>query len=169
MEDLIAIGKVRRPHGLSGAFKVLSFSGQYDHFAQPKIYHLKKDGRSRSFPVEWVKVSGEMTLVKLKGLETPEAVKAFSNSEIWVEKHFASPLQHSQEYYYADLIGLKVICHGDVKGEVSAVFQDLIDDTLEVSLLVDRKKVLIPFRDLFVGQIDLQGKTIEILEEWFFQ
>ena len=69
MEPQIAVGRVRRPHGLNGAFKVLSFSGEYEHLAKPKVYRLKNGDRFRDFEVEWVKISGPMTLVKLKGLD----------------------------------------------------------------------------------------------------
>ena len=76
MDSRIAIGRIRRPHGLAGAFKVSSFSGEYDHFALPKVYHLSNGTGFRDFEVEWVKLSGALTLVKLKGLDTPEQVRA---------------------------------------------------------------------------------------------
>lgn len=169
MESRIAIGRVRRPHGLEGAFKVLSFSGEYDHFSKPEVYRLQNGDRFRDFEVEWVKLSGAMTLVKLKGLDTPEQVKLYSNWEISVERSFASPIRHNDEYYYADLIGMKVLCNGVLHGTITAVFQDLPDDTFEITAPESGKKVLVPFRSQFVGNVDTKTKTVEILDEWFFQ
>lgn len=169
MEPQIAVGRVRRPHGLNGAFKVLSFSGEYEHLAKPKVYRLKNGDRSRDFEVEWVKISGPMTLVKLKGLDTPEEVKAFSNWEIWVDKRFAVPLKDGNEFYCADLIGLKAVCGGIERGTVTAVCLDLPDDTLEVTVSENGKKILVPFRSLFIGEVDTEKGTVEISEEWFFE
>ena len=164
MEPQIAVGRVRRPHGLNGAFKVLSFSGEYEHLAKPKVYRLKNGDRFRDFEVEWVKISGPMTLVKLKGLDTPEEVKAFSNWEIWVDKRFAVPLKDGNEFYCADLIGLKAVCGGIERGTVT-----LPDDTLEVTVSENGKKILVPFRSLFIGEVDTEKGTVEISEEWFFE
>lgn len=169
MEPQIAVGRVRRPHGLNGAFKVLSFSGEYEHLAKPKVYRLKNGDRFRDFEVEWVKISGPMTLVKLKGLDTPEEVKAFSNWEIWVDKRFAVPLKDGNEFYCADLIGLKAVCGGIERGTVTAVCLDLPDDTLEVTVSENGKKILVPFRSLFIGEVDAEKGTVEISEEWFFE
>lgn len=165
----IAIGKIRRPHGLGGAFKVLSFSGEYDHFALPKVYHLKNGNRFRDFEVEWVKLSGALTLVKLKGLDTPEQVRLYSNWEIYVDRTFAAPLNGTEEFYYADLIGMKAVCGGTVRGTVTALYQDLPDDTLEITITETGKKVLVPFRSLFVGDVNPAEGTVTVLEEWFFQ
>ena len=41
--DDIAIGKIRTSHGVNGFVKVLSFSGQTDHFLKLKEFVLKKD------------------------------------------------------------------------------------------------------------------------------
>lgn len=169
MDSRIAIGRIRRPHGLAGAFKVSSFSGEYDHFALPKVYHLSNGTGFRDFEVEWVKLSGALTLVKLKGLDTPEQVRRYSNWEIYVDRSFAAPLRSTEEYYYADLIGMKAVCGGAVRGTVTALFQDLPDDTLEIEVTENGKKVLVPFRSNFVGRVDSDAGTIEILDDWFFQ
>ena len=132
----------------------------------------RSDGLSmhfRDFETEWVKISGPATLVKLKGLDTPEQVKAFSNWEIWVDKRFAAPLKDGNEFYCADLIGLKAVCGGIERGVVSAVCLDLPDDTLEITVSESGKKILVPFRSLFIDEVDTEKGTVGISEEWFFE
>ena len=73
----IAIGKIRTSHGVKGFLKVLSFSGQTEHFLKLKEFVLKKNGHTKTFNVESIKASGSTVFVKLKGIESPEVGKTY--------------------------------------------------------------------------------------------
>ncbi|MCK5197610.1 MAG: 16S rRNA processing protein RimM, partial [Spirochaetales bacterium] len=56
--DEIAIGKIRTSHGVKGFLKVLSFSGETEHFLELKEFVLKKNGKTKVLTVESIRASG---------------------------------------------------------------------------------------------------------------
>jgi len=165
MMNEIAIGAVRTTHGVRGYLKVRSFSGDYDHFYGLKTITLKNRGQTRQFDVESVKPLGDQILIKLKGLDTPEAGKMYSNWEIWVPRNEAAPLKEG-EFYHADLNGCTVLLDRQPVGTVLSVIEGGGGgDLLEITS-VDGENKLIPFNPVFIGRIDIEKKEIELMEGW---
>ena len=164
MTDQIAIGAVRTTHGIRGYLKVMSFSGETDHFFKLERITLKSKDSSRSFEVEAVKQNGNQLLMKLKGIDTPEQGKLYSRWEIWVPRELASSLEDN-EFYHADLIGCKLMLKGESIGTVNSIMDGGGDELLEIKLN-DGQMKLIPFNAVFIGPIDIEKKEIELLEGW---
>jgi 16S rRNA processing protein RimM len=164
MMDEIAIGAVRTTHGVRGYLKVRSFSGDFGHFYDLKEITLKNGNRTRRFEVESVKPLGDQIIMKLKGLDTPEAGKSYSNWEIWVSRDEAAPLEEG-EFYHADLNGCTVLLDRRPVGKVRSILDGGGGDLLEVAM-DDGENKLIPFNPVFIGRIDTDKKEIELLEGW---
>jgi 16S rRNA processing protein RimM len=164
MADRIAIGAVRTTHGIRGYLKVRSFSGETEHFFKLDRITLKKGNSSRQFEVEAVKPNGDQLLMKLKGIDTPEEGKLYSNWEIWVPRGMESSLADN-EYYHADLCGSRIVLGGADIGIVHSVIESGSSDLLEIRLKDDQMK-LVPFNEVFIGSVDVEKKTIELLEGW---
>ncbi len=163
MLDEIAIGRVRKTHGIKGYLKILSYSGEYDHFFELKKVTLKNKGKSRVFEIEKVAPLGDEILIKFKGLETPEEGKLLSGWDIWVPRTQAAELNDG-EFYHADLIGSDLILDGTSVGKIKSVMEAGSDDLLEVEAGEEVK--LVPFNKVFIGTIDTEKKTVELLEGW---
>ena len=164
MTEQIAIGTVRTTHGIRGYLKVRSFSGETDHFFKLESVVLKKGDSSRRFDVETVKPNGNQILMKLKGIETPEEGKLFSNWEIWVPREMGASLEEN-EYYHADLYGCHVVLEGKKIGVVRSIIEGGGGELLEVKM-DDGESKMIPFTAVFIGSIDIEKKEIELLEGW---
>lgn len=164
----LAIGYIRTTHGVRGLLKVESYSGEYDHFLDLKELKLRKDGKERLFLIERFEVYGKGLLLKLKGVDTPEEGKKFSRWEIWVDRSNASELQDN-EFYQADLCGTLLVYQGQPMGKVLSVIAGGNGDLLEVSLEKTSEVKLIPFRNEFIGKVDIQGGTLELLEDWVLE
>ncbi len=163
MSEEIAIGRIRKTHGVKGYLKIMSFSGEYDHFFDIDQITLKNDNQSRVFKVQEVlPFSGEV-LLKLEGIENPETGKLLSGWEIWVSRDQAAELEEG-EYYYADLAGCQVQLSGKTIGLVQTVIESGSHDLLEVK--TDDGVKLIPFNEVFIGRVDTKKKMIELLEGW---
>lgn len=166
--DQIAIGFIRTTHGVKGALKVESFSGERDHFLDLKQITLKSKGRSRVFSVEKISPFGKGLLIKLQGLDNPESGKAFSGWEIWVDRQSAAPLNKG-EFYQTDLCGCNLLFEGSGVGTVLSIVQGGNGDLLEIELNGAKETRLIPFIKEFIGDVDIEKKTIELLKDWVLE
>jgi len=162
----IAIGKIRTSHGVKGMLKVLSFSGQTEHFLKLKEFVLRKNGKEKVLTVESIKAAGSMILVKLKGIDNPEIGKTYSGWEIWTTRDFAAPLS-SGEYYIKDLNGCNVVSNGKVLGKIIGISENSINNLLEVK--TDSGIFIIPFKEEFIGEIDLKLNTVELTALWLVE
>ena len=162
----IAIGKIRTSHGVKGMLKVLSFSGQTEHFLKLKEFVLRKNGKEKVLPVESIRAAGSMILVKLKGIDNPEIGKTYSGWEIWTTRDFAAPLS-SGEYYIKDLNGCKKKHQSSPAHQIIGISENSVNDLLEVK--TDSGIFIIPFKEEFIGEIDLMSNTVELTALWLLE
>ena len=164
--DRLVIGLVRTSHGIKGFIKVTSLSGQWEHFLVLKQVTLRKGGRERLYQVEAVKSSGVLLLMKLRGIDTPEMGKSLAGAEILVPREQAAPLGEG-EFYQVDLQGCRVVHQGETLGFVKAISQGGAADLLEV--VTDEGVYLVPFQEPYIGEVDLEGKNLELKTPWLLQ
>lgn len=171
LPDFLAVARITKPHGIHGEVVIASLSGETEHLLSLTDISLRqtgtKDSRDRFIRVESIRRAHNRLLVKLRGVDTPEAAEALRGLEVWVSRKDAAPLGES-EYYVADLVGCRVfLLHEESEpqevGEVVGVIEGPTDDFLEVALDQGRG-ALVPLRGDYVGEVDLPGKRIEILE-----
>lgn len=163
--ELIAIGRVRTAFGLTGELKVESFSGESGHFASLERVWLGT--AQREYLVEHVRVDGSGIVMKLKGVDTPEAAKRISRQEIWASRRHAAPLEEG-EFYVADLIGCQLLYKKEARARVVASWESGICDMLEVEC-ADGSLRNVPFMAPFIGAVDVEQRQIELLVDWILE
>ncbi|MDX9801246.1 MAG: ribosome maturation factor RimM [Spirochaetia bacterium] len=173
----LAIGKVRTSFGVKGHVKIVNFSGESRHFLDLEEISLKYRERSVKKIIEDVSLHGSDVIIKFRGIDTPEDAKKFIDWEIWVPREKACPL-YEGEYYLSDLYGCTLVSEktgensAKVYGKVISVLSESgADDFLEIESSEldekDRKKIfLVPFKSEFLGNVDIDAGTIELLTEW---
>jgi len=170
----LAIGKIRTSFGVKGFVKVISFSGENDHFYNLEEVILQNNRIREKKKIEEVLLRENDLIIKFEGIQTPEEAKKYINWEMWVPREKVCALGEG-EYYLADLYGCTLISTPEkgsiVYGKVKSVICDCgTADLLEVEAVEaeeDKNKVfLIPFINKFIGKVDIANKTIELLEEW---
>lgn len=162
----LAIGRINGTHGLRGDVKVESFSGEYDHFYSLETVLLKKDGREREMDVEAVKRSGGKAVVSFRGVDSVEDAARLRGWELWGSREQAAPLG-DEEYYIADVIGLKVMEQGEELGTISAVYDGGQGQLLEIDL--GERKAIVPFLSVYVERVDLEEGSVELRERWILE
>jgi len=171
-QDLIAIGFVKTSYGVKGDIKVSSYSGETEHFLKLREILLRKKDVQKKFIVEHVSEKNGDILMKLSGLENPEAAKMYATWDVIVPREFASPLNEG-EFYYCDLFDSVLFHEGHRMGVVKSVIDNGASALLEIECDADadgkRRTVLVPFLDRFIGQVDTGNKIIELKETWFFE
>ena len=185
----LAIGKIRTSFGVKGFVKIISFSGENDHFYKLEEVILQSDRIREKKKIEEVSIHGNDLILKFKDIHTPEEAKKYINCEIWVPRENVCALGEG-EYYLADLSGCTLISTPEkgaiVYGKVKSVICDCgASDLLEIETAKTGKAktgedkaaeanptkantevFLIPFLSRFIGKVDIANKTIELLEDW---
>ena len=194
--EQIAIGRLGAPKGVRGDLKVHSYSGETAHFLKLKEVVLKAGpGLAKPSPgsaglklkVLRVAAEGDSLTMAFAGYESPEAARALTGLEIIVPMESAAPLRPG-EWYVDDLVGLSLMVEGKAVAIVRAVLEGGPEPWLEAQRSsADRDPSrsapdsngtakrssagtsLIPFRKEFVGEIDLEAGTIELLAPWLLE
>jgi 16S rRNA processing protein RimM len=165
--EKLAIGLVRGKHGLKGELKVKSFSGDSEHFFPLKQILLCRGERQLDFTVEHVRGHDPAILIKLEGIETPEDASIYQGWEVWADREYASPLDDN-EYYVSDICRCTLITGKGEKLKIKNVWEGAPVLMLEVELDSGEVK-LVPFQKEFIGTVDIQKKTIDLLSDWLLE
>lgn len=175
----LAIGKIRTSFGVKGYMKVQNFSGETEHFFRLEEISLENGKLREKKRIESVSIHGSDLILKFEGIDSPEEARKYIDWEIWVPRSMASSLGEG-EYYIADLCGctLTGISHGETAGGTkvygkvrSVLYESGTCDYLEIESEEtdekNKKKIfLVPFRKEFIGRVDTESRTIELLADW---
>src|SRR3954447_8383129 len=160
--DRIALGIIRKAHGIRGEASVEAWSDSPERFADVSSVTLVSpdDSQTRDAAIESVRIHAGRALVKFAGIESPEEVQLLQNWTVEVPSSEARTLDED-EYFLHDLVGLTLIDgDGVARGKVIA-----IEETGAGVLLVvegPRGKFDVPFAADICTKVDLEAKTISV-------
>ena len=164
---MVVMGRVTAPFGVKGWFKVFTLTAQPDNLCVYPVWWLQRDGEWQEMKVAAAKVQGNTLVAQFKGIETREAAATLKGCEIGVPRE-QLPVASSDEFYWADLIGLKVVnTEQDELGRVVRIVQTGANDVLVVA---DRdgkqhggaREILIPFIADAIKQVDVAAGLIAV-------
>jgi 16S rRNA processing protein RimM len=162
--DRLAVGRIGAAHGLNGAMKVRSLSGETEHLVRLERVYVGPADRGAAFEVNRVEPYKDGVLLKLTGVDTRDQAERLRGQEIWVERRNASALGEG-EYYLADLCRCRVYQAEREIGRVVAVCEGGNAELLEIER-PSGQRLIVPFSDPFVGKVDVEGGRI-FLDEGF--
>jgi 16S rRNA processing protein RimM len=159
---LISFGKISKVHGLSGEVKLFPFSRQLDNISTlERIFIIKTPGSS---PTELLitkrHIHKNSAVLKINGIDSIEEAEKLVGNVVHVEDADLIELEED-EYYWFDLIGLKVYTD---KGEYVGTVESLIDRSLQSLLVVknEEREHLIPLTEPIVQEVNLDESKIII-------
>jgi len=159
--DLVTIGKIERPFGVRGEFKVRSLSdvpGRLDQLKQVQV--LRPTGQVVDRTVTRVRRAGSTYIMGLEGVTTPEEAGMLRGGLIQVPRSPAATLS-ADVYFECDLIGMTV---ENERGEEVGVLESILEIP-DNHLFVVRKgteEVLIPAAKSFVTSVDLTRRRMMV-------
>jgi 16S rRNA processing protein RimM len=169
--DLLAIGRLGAPKGVRGDLKVHSYSGESAHFLKLKDVTLRggdpATGSVRELRLKVARVGGgsggsaEGLTIAFEGYASPEAARALTGMDIIVPLAQAAALKPG-EWYVDDLVGLALTSGGSRVATVRSILEGGNEPWLE-AVLPEGRAAIVPFRKEFVGEVDIEGGTIELL------
>ena len=156
---MVIMGRIVAPYGIYGWLKIQPDTEALDGLGDYATWWLGRGDQWRQFELETVKTHGNVLLAKLKGISGRDEAFALKGSQIAVPR-VALPTAAEVEYYWSDLIGLRVVNQQQVDlGEVIDVFETGANDVLVVQ---GERERLLPFVDQVVLEVDLAAKTLQV-------
>ncbi len=194
--ERFVVGIVRGSHGITGEFKVESTSGEYGHFASMEEVALSDGTAEKTFKVESTKEAASTLYMKLAGINSPEEAARYNRWKIVVPRKNAHKLQKN-EWYIEDLKGCSVwykketagntapaIDENSVVGTVTNVTEggsgylveillseacSFLDDSIKLNKNGRARTVFVPFKDQFIGKVDIENKAMQLMHLWILE
>ncbi|KJS40257.1 MAG: hypothetical protein VR70_06095 [Rhodospirillaceae bacterium BRH_c57] len=153
--DRVCVGVIVGPHGIRGQVRVKSFTAEPEDIAA--YGPVVDEFGARTFTLNVVGRSKGVVLCALKGVDDRNAAEMLRGVRLHVDRAVLPPPDEDDEFYHADLIGLRVeFSDGVVLGRVAAVYDFGAGDILEVR--ADNGGVtMVPFTREAVPTIDMAG------------
>lgn len=155
----VPLASVIGAQGLSGAVKVKAFTVSAESLGKYGVLHCK-DGRT--FTVTSVRAAkGNEAVLTFADVSDRSAAEALRGVELYVRRD-ALPVPAHEEYYHADLIGLRAEdAEGRALGTVHAIHNYGAGDVIEIARS-DGDTVLLPFTRETVPQIEIAKERIVV-------
>lgn len=165
--DIVVLGKVVAPYGLRGAVKVFPFADDPQAWAKLTHWWVGKEG---SDPASWqqtqvlrCKVHGDVLVAELACFPDRNASEVAKGLLVGVP-HDCLPPTASNEYYWADLIGLEVVNTREQSlGRVLGLIETSANDVLRVGDGESPERLL-PFVATVVLDVDVKARRVRV--EW---
>ncbi|MBI9096359.1 MAG: 16S rRNA processing protein RimM [Sphaerochaeta sp.] len=165
MEEMLYTATVQSTFGILGEVKILPNNDDCSNLKKLKDVVLRyKDGTELTMTIEKFRMQGTQALMKFAGYDNPEDARALAGCRLMVERSKAAPLKKGQ-YYVTDLIGCTLVHEGETLATVEKALEGAQAVLLEV-LANDGKRYMVPYLDHFIGSVDLESRTIELIAPW---
>ncbi|WP_447589649.1 ribosome maturation factor RimM [Aquipseudomonas campi] len=163
--DLIVIGKITSVHGIRGEVKIFSFTDPIDNLLDYKRWTLQRDGEVKQVELVSGRLQGKVLVAKLKGLDDREVARTFAGFDICIPRESLPDLAED-EYYWYQLVGLKVIDHlGQLLGMIDHLLETGSNDVMVVKPCagsLDDRERLLPYTAQCVLKVDLDAGEMQV-------
>ncbi|HEV7920306.1 MAG TPA: ribosome maturation factor RimM [Thermoanaerobaculia bacterium] len=161
MSDRIALGVIRKAHGVRGEASVEPWT-DFERFTEVRRVTLVSpdESQTREVTIEAARLHAERALIKFSTIDSPEAVADFQRWTIEIPQAEAKQLD-ADEYFLHDLVGLTLV---DAAGKEQGTVSDAYEGGAGVLLEVTRgdRKFDVPFAAAICKEIDLEAKRIVV-------
>jgi 16S rRNA processing protein RimM len=161
MEDLLQVGAITQTHGLHGEVKVFPTTDDVKRFKKLKDVILDTGKEKITLEIEGVKFFKNLVILKFKGFDNINDIEKYKGKSLYVTRENAVKLRRD-EYFIADLIGLKVYDDEDnYLGELTNVIETGANDVYEVKF-EDGREVLFPAIKQCILNVDMDNGTMKV-------
>lgn len=158
-EKLVCLAAVAGAHGVRGQVTLKTFTETPESVT---AYGPLQDEEGNSYRL---KIKGEargLLIAEVEGVNDRDAAEAIKGRRLYVKREALPQPEDSEEFYFADLIGLEARDSSDsLLGYVSAVYNFGAGDLLELRDEEGGERLL-PFTREVVPEVDLTAGRIRV-------
>ncbi|HWB64939.1 MAG TPA: ribosome maturation factor RimM [Chitinophagales bacterium] len=158
-EEYIAVGKLGKPHSLSGAFRFKLLLQLKSQKKFPKSLFMFENGAYRPWFIAKVDLNEEGGIILFEEINSPEKAKNYTNKELYIKAKDAKTWFTEGGDDLPDLNGYIALHNGD---EVIGVIKETVNTGGQLLLLVEDngKDVMIPFVEDFIVEISKKKREV---------
>jgi 16S rRNA processing protein RimM len=155
----LAVGKVRRPHGVHGEVVVEIYTDFPEHLNPNQSIYLGE--KHMKLDISGQRLHNEGLLLSFVGITTPEQAGRFRNQVLSIPTSEASELPKG-EFYFHDLLNLEVVDKaGILLGTLTEILETGANDVYVVTDASGRELLLPAIPDVILD-VDLGARIIKV-------
>ena len=160
--EYVIIGKILNTFGIKGELK----ADAYTDFVEERF---KKDStvyigeEHVPFVMRSYRMHKGFYLLSFKDVDDINLVEKYKGMLLYKAKSDIHKLKEG-EYYFSDLKDLDVYVDGRKIGKVLQVEEGIAANNLRILKDEDRKEYLVPFLPVFIDNVDLNEKRIDVIQ-----
>ena len=161
MEQLFQVGIISSTHGVRGEVKVFPTTDDKNRFKKLKEVLLDTGKEKITLQIEGVKFFKQFVILKFKGYDNINDTMQYKGKSLLVTRENAVKLKKN-EYFIADLIGLKVT---NEDGSFQGVLKDVLETGANDVYIVSNeagKEVLIPAIKECILAVDIEQGEMQV-------
>ncbi len=159
-QDLVLVGIFGAAHGVRGEVRLKSYTG--DPLAIADYPRLTDESGKTKFKIVSARpVKDDILVVRVDGVADRTAAEKLTNTSIYMPRADLPPA-HEEEFYHADLIGLRVETReGVLIGTIANVLNFGAGDILDVRPEIG-ENLLLPFTKKVVPIVEITLKRVVV-------
>lgn len=159
MSERVCMGVITGVHGVRGVVRLKSFA---ENPADILSFDALVDEAGKSYRLTSQGQAKGVLLARIDGVGDRNAAEALKGTMLYVPRD-ALPEAKENEFYHADLIGLRVDRMDETElGTVVAVHDFGAGDLIDVRLAGSSRTVLLPFNEETVPVVDLEAGRLVV-------
>lgn len=169
--DAVEVGRIGDAWGIKGWFRIIPYSAAPEALFSSKRWFLQPAERgAKAFtgtvklPIREAKEHSDSVVASAHGVDDRNAAELLKGARIFIPRS-SFPTAGDDEYYWVDLIGLRVVNRESIE---LGVVRDLLStgpQTVLVATYEHEGKTferMIPFVSAFIDRVDLPGRCITV-------
>lgn len=164
-DKLVKIGQLKKPYGIKGWLWVFSETDERDAIFAMQPWWIKTATGIRPLTVVDWRQQGNGLVAQFEQIPDRNIAETMNGVAIWTAKD-ALPEPAEDEYYWSDLVGVKVINEQEeYLGDIAEMFETGAHDIMRVeatSTSIDDEERLIPWHKQTVVKVDLSARTVVV-------
>ena len=161
MEELLQVGVITQTHGIRGEVKVFPTTDDAARFQELRQVLLDTGKETISLEIENVKFFKQFVILKFKGYDNINDIERYKRCALLVKRDDAVPLEED-EYYIADMIGMKVVTDRDEEFGILKIVMETGANDVYVIEHPSEGEVLIPAIKECILDVDIPGRLMKI-------
>lgn len=161
MGEFLQVGAVTNTHGLKGEVKVFPTTDDAKRFEKLKKVLLDTGKEQIELTITQVKFQKKLVILKFKDYDNINDVEKWKGMPLYVSREHAVKCE-KDEYFIADLIGLKVIAEdGEILGEIKDVLKTGANDVYVITA-AQGSDFMIPAIKECILNINLEEQRVKV-------
>lgn len=153
--EYILIGKYVNTHGLKGEIKIIS-DYRYKDSVFKKGFTIYIGDNKQSFIIDTYRIHKNFDMVTLLGINDINKIEILKGNNVYINKE--DLIIDDNNFDVSDLVSYKVFINDKEIGEVIDIMYGKANDILVVS----KSRILIPYVDAFILNVDSDNKKITV-------